>query len=152
MTGNYFSPLGNIVFHVEDGHLTSLFFGPHTAEDNSPLIQSVQESLRMYFNKEITSFHLPISLKGTAFQKRVWTLLLEIPYGTTQSYQEIAIGLGMPKAAQAVGQACKKNPIGILIPCHRVIGKNGDMVGYSGKEFIDLKRQLLKHEKNEVFN
>ncbi len=88
-------------------------------------------------------------VRGTPFEKHVWDRLREIPYGKTKSYAEIAKEVGSPKACRAVGQACKKNPIGIVVPCHRVIGKDGSMTGYSGKEFVDLKKKLLEHEMGE---
>ncbi len=83
---------------------------------------------------------------GTPFQRDVWEAMLKIPYGQTKSYQEIAMMINRPKALRAVGQACKRNPIGIIVPCHRVIGKDGSMTGYSGKEYVGLKRKLLDHE------
>jgi O-6-methylguanine DNA methyltransferase len=90
-------------------------------------------------------FDLPLHLIGTDFQKKVWNALLEIPYGETRTYQEIAIRIGNPKAVRAVGGACNRNPVGIIVPCHRVIGKNGSLTGYAGG--LSYKELLLKHEK-----
>lgn len=90
-------------------------------------------------------FDLPLHLIGTDFQKKVWNALLEIPYGETRTYQEIAIRIGNPKAVRAVGRACNRNPVGIIVPCHRVIGKNGSLTGYAGG--LSYKELLLKHEK-----
>jgi len=90
-------------------------------------------------------FDLPLHIKGTEFQKKVWNALLEIPYGETRSYQEIAIQIGNPKAVRAVGGACNRNPIGIIVPCHRVVGKNGSLTGYAGG--LDYKKLLLENEK-----
>jgi methylated-DNA-[protein]-cysteine S-methyltransferase len=90
-------------------------------------------------------FDLPLHIKGTEFQKKVWDALLEIPYGETRSYQEIAIQVGNPKAVRAVGGACNRNPIGIIVPCHRVVGKNGSLTGYAGG--LDYKKMLLDKEK-----
>lgn len=90
-------------------------------------------------------FDLPLHIIGTEFQKKVWNALLEIPYGETRSYQDIAIRIGNPKAVRAVGGACNRNPIGIIIPCHRVVGKNGNLTGYAGG--LDYKKMLLEHEK-----
>lgn len=90
-------------------------------------------------------FDLPLHIKGTEFQKKVWNALLEIPYGETRSYQEIAIQIGNPKAVRAVGGACNRNPIGIIVPCHRVVGKNGSLTGYAGG--LDYKKLLLEKEK-----
>lgn len=90
-------------------------------------------------------FDLPLHIVGTEFQKKVWNALLEIPFGETRSYQEIAIRIGNPKAVRAVGGACNRNPIGIIVPCHRVVGKNGSLTGYAGG--LDYKKMLLEHEK-----
>jgi O-6-methylguanine DNA methyltransferase len=90
-------------------------------------------------------FDLPLHLIGTDFQKKVWNALLEIPYGETRSYQDIAIRIGNPKAVRAVGGACNRNPIGIIVPCHRVIGKDGSLTGYDGG--LSYKILLLEHEK-----
>jgi O-6-methylguanine DNA methyltransferase len=87
---------------------------------------------------------------GTPFQKEVWQAMLEIPFGKTMSYLEIAKKINRPKAVRAVGQACKRNPIGIVVPCHRVIGSDGSLTGYSGKNFIHVKQKLLDHERRYV--
>lgn len=100
--------------------------------------------LTEFLDDERTEFNLKIEPKGTPFQKRVWAELLKIPYGKTASYQDIAVAIGNSKACRAVGLANNKNPIPIFIPCHRVIGKNGKMVGYAGG--LDLKKYLLKME------
>jgi len=88
-------------------------------------------------------FDLPLHIKGTEFQKKVWNALLEIPYGETRSYQEIAVQIGNPKAVRAVGGACNRNPIGIIVPCHRVVGKNGSLTGFAGG--LDYKKLLLEN-------
>ncbi len=106
----------------------------------------IQKQLTEYENGIRKSFDLPLHLKGTEFQKQVWNALLEIPYGETRSYQEIAIRIGKPKALRAVGGACNRNPIGIIVPCHRVIGKNGSLTGYAGG--LSYKELLLNHEKD----
>jgi len=117
-------------------------------ETLDPMVQSIQKSLEMYFNHQSLSFDCPLHFNfGTPFQKEVWQALLNIPYGKTKSYQEVAQLIGRPLAMRAVGQACKKNPIGIIVPCHRVIGKDGSLTGYSGKNHIDLKKKLLEHER-----
>lgn len=90
------------------------------------------------------SFSVPIHLKGTDFQKKVWNELKNIPYGETRTYKEIAEKIGKPKASRAVGMACNKNPIVILVPCHRVVGTNGSLTGYAGG--IELKKALLEAE------
>lgn len=106
----------------------------------------IQKQLTEYENGKRKVFELPLHLIGTDFQKQVWNALLEIPYGETRSYQEIAIHIGKPKALRAVGGACNRNPIGIIVPCHRVIGKNGSLTGYAGG--LSYKELLLKHEKD----
>lgn len=106
----------------------------------------IQKQLTEYEKGIRKSFDLPLHLKGTEFQKQVWNALLEIPYGETRSYQEIAIRIGKPKALRAVGGACNRNPIGIIVPCHRVIGKNGSLTGYAGG--LSYKELLLNHEKD----
>lgn len=105
----------------------------------------IQYQLTAYENKTLKTFNLNYLFKGTDFQKKVWNALTEIPYGETMSYQELAIKIGHPKAARAVGQACNRNPIGIIVPCHRVIGSDHRLTGYAGG--LELKEKLLKHEK-----
>ncbi len=148
MIGNYLSPLGWIYFKIDKGSITDMMIDDLRVDpDYDPLIKTTQEQLKSYFNHDMKHFDLPITFqRGTSFQKEVWEALLTIPYGQTRSYQEIAIQIGRPKAIRAVGQACKKNPIGIIVPCHRVIGKDGSMRGYSGPDHIDMKKKLLMHE------
>lgn len=110
--------------------------------DNENLIQKQFTEYEKGIRKV---FDLPLNLKGTEFQKKVWNALLEIPYGETRSYQEIAIQIGNPKAVRAVGGACNRNPIGIIVPCHRVVGKNGSLTGYAGG--LEYKKLLLEKEK-----
>lgn len=105
------------------------------------------EELEEYFLGRRREFDLPLSPDGTEFQKKVWAALREIPYGETRSYSEIAGQVGNPKAVRAVGMANHRNPIAIMIPCHRVIGKNGSLTGYAGG--LDLKERLLKLEHSE---
>lgn len=107
--------------------------------------REIQSQLMDYENKALKTFNLKYLFKGTDFQKKVWNALTEIPYGETLSYQELAIKIGHPKAARAVGQACNRNPIGIIVPCHRVIGSDHRLTGYAGG--LELKEKLLIHEK-----
>lgn len=109
----------------------------------------VAKQLDEYFAGKRTKFELNISPKGTAFQKKVWAESLKIPYGKTKSYQEIAEGIGKPNAQRAVGSACNKNPILLIIPCHRVISKTGKLTGFACG--IDRKEQLIKLEANQYF-
>lgn len=106
---------------------------------------NIQKQFSEYEKGVRKVFDLPLHLIGTDFQKKVWNALLEIPYGETRTYQEIAIRIGNPKAVRAVGGACNRNPIGIIVPCHRVIGKNGSLTGYAGG--LSYKELLLEHEK-----
>lgn len=109
------------------------------------LNSDIQKQLTEYEKGSRKVFDLPLHLKGTEFQLKVWNALLEIPYGETRSYQQIAQRIGQPKALRAVGGACNRNPIGIIVPCHRVIGKNGKLTGYAGGLFY--KELLINHEK-----
>jgi methylated-DNA-[protein]-cysteine S-methyltransferase len=107
-------------------------------------LQPVRRQLEAYFAGELTDFDVPLAAAGTPFQRRVWEELRRIPYGETWSYGELARRLGDPKACRAVGLANGRNPIGIVVPCHRVIGANGALTGYGGG--IERKRWLLAHE------
>ena len=143
-------PRVNLGFIEDDGVITGIFFAGG-AEDNltpmseTPLIKRAISQLSEYFDGERTSFDLPISPSGTGFQKKVWDALLTIPYGETRSYKDIAVQIGNPKAVRAVGMANNRNPIAIVIPCHRVIGHNGSLTGYGGG--LDVKAYLLELEK-----
>ncbi len=150
MMGSYQSPFGQVVFRVENGYLSEMMFDEQRVlPDSDPIVDSIQKQLDQYFKHSHQNFSIPIQfLRGTDFQKQVWQAMLEIPYGETRSYSEIASRIHRPKAVRAVGQACKRNPIGIVVPCHRVIGKDGSLTGYSGKNYIDLKKRLLDHEKH----
>ena len=111
---------------------------------NSPLMNEAKKQLEEYFSGNRKEFSLPLLLEGTPFQKRVWEALQEIPYGKTRSYQEIATVVGNKNSGRAVGGANHNNPISIIVPCHRVIGKNGSLVGYGGG--LDAKEFLLQLE------
>lgn len=113
-------------------------------EENAEKNRDVIKQLKEYFSEARKRFDLPLHVMGTAFQKRVWRELCQVPFGQTASYKEIAEKIGNPKAMRAVGQANHQNLIPIIIPCHRIIGANGDLVGFGGG--MDLKRFLLSHE------
>ena len=117
-----------------------------TSKASSPLVEEAFRQLNEYLAGKRTSFDLPLRAEGTPFMKSVWQALQEIPYGKTVSYKDIAEAIGRPQACRAVGLANNRNPIAIFIPCHRVIGKNGHLVGYGGG--LDMKEQLLKLEGN----
>ena len=110
-----------------------------------PLFQEAQRQLKEYFSGKRKVFQLPIFFQGTPFQEKVWRSLLNIPYGTTKSYQEIAREIGNEKAVRAVGGAVHRNPLPLILPCHRVIGKNGSLVGFGLG--LSTKKWLLEHER-----
>ena len=112
----------------------------------TPLLIETERQLIEYFNKKRTKFELPIEPKGTEFMKKVWKELINIPYGETRTYGQIAKNIGNEKASRAVGRANNKNPIPIIIPCHRVIGANNKLIGYALG--LDKKEFLLNLEKN----
>ncbi len=114
-------------------------FGTKTA-----LTDKVYQQLEEYFKGKRKTFDFTYKLTGTAFQNRVWQALCQIPYGETRSYKDIAIAVGSPKAYRAVGMANNKNKFGIVVPCHRVIGSNGKLIGFAGG--LDIKRALLELE------
>ena len=105
----------------------------------------VYKEIMEYLNGKRKSFDIKYEINGTEFQKKVWKELTNIPYGETRTYKEIAVAVGNPKASRAVGMANNKNPIAIIVPCHRVIGSDGKLVGYAGG--LDMKRTLLNLEK-----
>jgi len=114
-------------------------------DDEHPVLKEATRQLAGYFDGEVTEFQLPLAANGTAFQKKVWRALLNIPYGETRSYRDVAESIGAPRATRAVGAANGKNPVGIIIPCHRVIAVDGSLGGYAGG--LRTKRFLLDHER-----
>lgn len=150
--GYYESPIGVIEIIGSDKEIFFVHFvNKKTKEDSDSLIiKETISQLDEYFKGKRREFNIKVKLGGTEFQKSCWNELIKIPYGETRSYKEIAEGIKNPNAVRAVGGANNKNPIAIIIPCHRVIGKNGKMVGYAGG--IDKKIWLLKHEKSELPN
>lgn len=108
----------------------------------------LQTQLDAYTHHQLKTFTIKLNPRGTEFQRKVWNALLAIPYGETRSYKEIAQSIGHPKAYRAVGMACHTNPIGLIIPCHRVLGSKGQLTGYAGG--LNLKEKLLRHEKTAV--
>ena len=115
-----------------------------TASTTDPVLTETALQLQQYFAKERTVFDLPLDLQGTDFQRAAWHALATIPYGTTWTYKQQAQHLGRPKATRAIGAANGKNPVSIVLPCHRVIGTNGSLTGFSGG--LDTKRHLLLFE------
>ena len=144
------SPLGPVVLTGSDDGLASLSLGPDAAQDaaghvrDDGVFRRTAEQLEQWFAGERREFDLPLALAGTPFQVRVWGLLCQVPYGTTTSYGVLAAELGSPGASRAVGMANARNKIGLVVPCHRVIGRDGTLTGYAGG--LPTKRWLLAHE------
>ena len=142
------SPIGELLLTSDGVALTGVYMEPHEIgaswrRDDAPLRPAI-EQLLAYFAGERRDFDLTMSLPGTDFQRRVWEALRAIPFGTTISYGELARRVGQQSASRAVGAANGRNPISIVVPCHRVIGADGTMTGYGGG--LDRKRWLLSHE------
>lgn len=138
------SPLGCLVATEIEGKLTELSFSSMEYREETPLLLQVERELQEYFNHQRTTFDVPLEPHGTDFQKRIWAELLKIPFGQTKSYKEVAESIGNPQAMRAVGGACGKNPIILIIPCHRVLGANQRLGGFSAG--LDRKEDLLDHE------
>ncbi|MBM9505069.1 methylated-DNA--[protein]-cysteine S-methyltransferase [Actinacidiphila acididurans] len=148
------SPCAPLTLVARDGALAGLYmtdqrhrpaqetFGPR--DDTLPVFAEATEQLAAYFAGERTDFDLGLAMAGTPFRQRVWAALCDIPYGETVTYGELAEAIGQPNASRAVGLANGRNPISIVVPCHRVIGSNGSMTGYGGG--IERKRWLLAFE------
>lgn len=143
--GYYKSELGWIEVTANEEAVTSVFFDEERKEENvNEIVQQCLLQLDEYFNKKRTTFSLPLQALGTQFQTTVWDALCTVPYGTSASYLDIATKIGNEKAVRAIGGANSRNPISIIVPCHRIIGKNGKLVGYEGG--LWRKEWLLKHE------
>jgi methylated-DNA-[protein]-cysteine S-methyltransferase len=140
------SPLGNLRLVASGGALTAVAWtdAAPSGATNDPILQAAAEQLARYFDDSRHAFDLPLQPKGDAFERAVWQAMCAIPSGETATYG--AIGLATDKPARAVGGACGRNPIPIIIPCHRVVGANGAMTGYSGKGGVETKQWLLRHE------
>ena len=152
------SPVGELILTASETALKGVFF-PVRRNRSAPeagwveddgrgpagaLLARVRRQLTEYFEGTRTSFDLPLDAAGSAFERRVWELLRTIPYGTTTSYGALARHLGDPHATRAVGAANGKNPVPIIVPCHRVVGARGELTGFGGG--LDRKRWLLEHE------
>jgi methylated-DNA-[protein]-cysteine S-methyltransferase len=148
------SPLGHLVYRAEDDCLTGLFFVGQkhfpaglvdTGAPASRVISEAMEQIAEYFAGERTVFSVKLQLNGTEFQQRVWTALREIPFGNSWTYGDLARRMGYaPGASRAVGAANGRNPVGIIVPCHRVIGADGELTGYAGG--VERKQHLLTLE------
>ncbi|MDI5972786.1 methylated-DNA--[protein]-cysteine S-methyltransferase [Streptomyces sp. SL13] len=146
------SPVGPLTLVATDGVLSGLYMEQHRhrpdestfgSPDTAPF-GAVIEQLRAYFAGELTDFDLPLAPAGTPFQRRVWDALREIPFGDTLTYGQLARHIGQPTASRAVGLANGRNPVSIVVPCHRVVGSDGNMTGYGGG--VERKRFLLDLE------
>lgn len=146
------SPIGELTLTTDGESLTGIHMNeqrhspkiPATYRRDDVALAHVVEQLNAYFAGELTDFELPMTMRGTEFQRRVWAALCEIPYGETISYGELARWVGNPKASRAVGLANGRNPVAIVVPCHRVIGADGSLTGYGGG--LERKVWLLEHE------
>ena len=141
------TPIGIIEIQASSVGVTKVIFpDTHDTEiQTNNFTDLCKEQLSEYFNNKRTQFDLPLDLQGTEFQKSVWTVLSQIPFGQAVAYRDIANTINKPKAVRAVGAANGKNPVSIIVPCHRVIGSNGTLTGYAGG--LDSKAWLLTHEK-----
>jgi methylated-DNA-[protein]-cysteine S-methyltransferase len=141
------SPVGELLLVGDETALRGLHFANHRYapdREHRSAFAAAREQLEQYFAGERREFELPLALDGPAFHRRVWEALLTIPYGETRSYGEIATQVGDPGSARAVGFANGRNPVAIVVPCHRVIGADGSLTGYGGG--LPRKRQLLDLE------
>ena len=146
------SPLGKMTIQANDDGLMGAWFETQTTQPQDlgkkdpkhPILILTINQLQEYFSHRREMFQLPLAAKGTEFQQQVWQALKTIPFGETWSYQQLAEAIGNPKAVRAVGLANGKNPISVIVPCHRVIGKKGKLTGYAGG--LDRKAALLKLE------
>lgn len=138
------SPVGPLVITVKDDVLIGIDFGHIDSAKSTSATVKVKQALNRYFGLGEEDVQIPMMLNGSQFQLKVYEELVKIPFGETRTYEEIAQAIGNPNAARAVGQALHKNPIPILVPCHRVIGKNGSLTGFAGG--IESKEWLLEFE------
>jgi methylated-DNA-[protein]-cysteine S-methyltransferase len=145
--------LGKLGIAEQDGNIIEVYFANEVIPQDlelaeTALINEAFSQLNAYLAGELIKFSLPLAPRGTAFMQTVWQALCAVPYATTASYKDIALAIGNPKAVRAVGQANNKNPIPLFIPCHRIIGSNGKLVGYSGG--LEIKEFLLALEKRNI--
>ena len=147
------SPVGPLTLVEQDGALAGLYLHeqrhlpPASAlgRRDDGVLGAVREQLEAYFSGGLRSFDLPLATSGTPFQQQVWAALREVPYGSTCTYAELAAAIGHPTAVRAVGAANGRNPVCVVVPCHRVVGSGGSLTGYAGG--LDRKSWLLAHER-----
>ena len=152
-------PLGDLLLVASETELIGLYFDGRnhvpaarstwTLDPRHPVLREAQKQLQEFFAGKRSQFSLPLKFQGTKFQERVWREIARIPFGTTITYSELARRAGNPRAIRAAGMNTGLNPLGIVIPCHRVIGKDGSITGYAGG--LEWKRHLLELENNNVF-
>jgi methylated-DNA-[protein]-cysteine S-methyltransferase len=150
------TPLGELLLVADESALTGIYFSGHkhspqvektwTLNTRHPVLQQAEKELKEYFQGKRNSFSFPMNSVGTAFQKKIWKEIARIPFGKTATYSDLAKKAGSPKAVRAAGAATGRNPLSIVVPCHRVMGKNGAITGYAGG--LDRKQHLLDLEKN----
>ena len=151
------SPVGPLTLVDHDGNVAGLYMDaqrhrPDPAlhgERDDDVLPELREQLDGYWSGELREFTVPVQLDGTDFQRRVWQALQTIPYGETWSYGKLAVEIGAAGASRAVGLANGRNPVGIVVPCHRVVGASGSLTGYGGG--IERKRWLLDHERSQLW-
>jgi methylated-DNA-[protein]-cysteine S-methyltransferase len=144
----YLSPVGPLRLRADDDALVELMFAAGSRRDESPILAATCRQLDEYFAGERTDFDVPLRLEGSPWEQRVWDALLSIGYGETTSYGALAARLDAPGSARAVGAANGRNPVSIIVPCHRVIGASGKLTGYGGglerkSALLDLERGVL---------
>jgi methylated-DNA-[protein]-cysteine S-methyltransferase len=147
------SPIGQLLIVGDEASLRGLYMLDHRhqspvaegCERNDRALGAVRQQLSAYFAGKLRKFEVSLAVEGSAFQKQVWQALLDIPFGETESYGQLARRIGNEKASRAVGLANGRNPISIIVPCHRVIGADGSLTGYGGG--MERKKWLLEHEK-----
>lgn len=152
------SPVGRLKLVASDKTLMAILWendrprrvplAEQAAQDEHPVLVQTEQQLREYFSGDRQSFSLPLEMKGTPFQNAVWGALLAIPFGETRSYGQLANQLGVPTATRAVGAANGRNPISIVVPCHRVVGSSGRLTGFAGG--LDAKAYLLELEARDT--
>jgi methylated-DNA-[protein]-cysteine S-methyltransferase len=146
------SPIGRLTLTAEGGELTGLRMGADRLDEKPVkprgLLAEAARQLAAYFAGDLKRFDLPIRVRGSVFDQKIWAALLDIPYGETWSYGELAARVGSPNGARPAGGSCGRNPVAIVVPCHRVVGRNGALGGYGGG--IERRVWLLDHESRVV--
>ncbi|MHC1680012.1 MAG: methylated-DNA--[protein]-cysteine S-methyltransferase [Methanomassiliicoccales archaeon] len=148
----FMTDIGSVHVAEEDGAITEVTLpgeeAPVGETSRTPLLEMAAVQISEYLQGKRHKFTVPLAPKGSDFAMKVWKEMLAIPYGDVRTYGELAKAIGRPEAARAVGQACNRNPISILIPCHRVVGAGGKLTGYAGG--LELKEKLLRLEKDAL--